>query len=381
MNLTLPRLRRQPTDPAVEAERTRARTAEVERRREQDVRDAAERQQSQARRLAANEQRLQAAGAAARAALAWGANAWLETSMWLCLVLGLQVDYIASYSDLIATAEAFGYPSPISWIMPLSIDLPATSSVLGQIMAARWKSPWYVRVCLGILTLTTAPLTLVGNALRARIVIAPDARPHFTFDPANWSLVAFAVPGAGVVLLGFIGSLMQAEKAGLHARQEKARLAAEAAEAADAEARRREVEAEYERAHDHAMSEEMPDGRPSANGRGRGRGVGRTSTGRSRAKGGSARRTTRGSNVRTNVLKEHAHQAWLKDRHTPRAVLAELGGVSERQVGRWIADEWEPQLPHVMPDIEAGEDASTHASEAGQDKDGAVPAAAAEEVL
>ncbi len=378
MNLTLPRLRRQPTDPAVEAERARVQAAEVERRREQDVRGAAERQQSQVRRHAANEQRLQAAGAAARAALAWGANAWLETSMWLCMVLGLLVDYIASYSDLIATAEAFGYPSPISWIMPLSIDLPATSSVLGQIMAARWKSPWYVRVCLGLLTLATAPLTLVGNALRARIVTAPDASRHFTFDPGNWSLVAFAVPGAGVVLLGFIGSLMQAEKAGLHARQEKARLAAEAA---DAEARRREMEAEHERAHDHAMSEEMSDGRPATNGRERGRGVGRTSTGRNRAKGGSARRTSRGSNVRTNVLKEHARQAWLKDRHTPRAELAELGGVSERQVGRWIADEWEPQLPHVMPDIEAGEDASTHTSEAGQDKDGAVPATAAEEAL
>jgi hypothetical protein len=238
MELRLPRFPRRPApDPAAEAEKARARTVEAERRREESARNADRAQQEQERRRVAAAQRRQVAGEAARAALSWGANAWLEGSMWLCMAMGLLVDYIASYADLIATAEAFGYPWPVSWIMPLSIDLPATASVLGQLLAGRWKSSPWVRVRLGLLTLGTAPLTFVGNALRAKIITDSFGHHHFTFDPGNWALLAFAVPGIGVVALGYIASMMQGEKARLHGDDLAARTAA-----ADAEREAEEAE-------------------------------------------------------------------------------------------------------------------------------------------
>jgi hypothetical protein len=150
-------------------------------------------------------------------------NAWLEALMWLCMGLSLAVDYIASYADLATTFAAFGYPFPVNFIMPLGIDLPATASVLGQLLAGRWQSHWWVRARLGLLTALTAPLTLVGNALRGAI----DVHGHFTFHVSLWwDLMAFAVPGAGVVVIGYIASMMQAEKAELRRRQLEGELAA-----------------------------------------------------------------------------------------------------------------------------------------------------------
>src|SRR5207245_2954517 len=95
--------------------------------------------------------------------------------MWACLFLGLLVNYLGSYADLAATFGAFGYDGWVRWLMPLGIDLPVTASVLGQLLAGRWKCHWSVRVRLGLLTLATAPLTLIGNALRGAI----DSGGHF----------------------------------------------------------------------------------------------------------------------------------------------------------------------------------------------------------
>jgi hypothetical protein len=146
--------------------------------------------------------------------------------MWVCMVLGLAVDYVASYADLAATFYAFGYPSPLNWLMPLGLDLPLTSSVLGQVQAGRWKCGRWVRARLGFLTAATAPLTLIGNALRG--YIGPDGQFIASkFQPEWWmDLLAFAVPGIGVVVIGYIASMMQAEKAELRRRQLEGELAA-----------------------------------------------------------------------------------------------------------------------------------------------------------
>ncbi len=175
----------------------------------------------QARRREAAARRRQVAGRLASAALSWSLNAWLEGAMWVCLFGGLLVLYIGSYFDLVATFAAFGYDSHISWLMPLGIDLPVTASVLAQMLAGRWSCHWWVRVRLGLLTAVTAPLTLTGNALRGAI----DVHGHFTFQVLLWmDLLAFAVPGLGVVLIGYVASMMQGERAELTKR----RLEAEA---------------------------------------------------------------------------------------------------------------------------------------------------------
>jgi hypothetical protein len=165
--------------------------------------------------------RRQVAGELAASALAWGLNGWLEGAMWFCLFGGLVVLYIGSYADLAATFAAFGYDRHISWLLPLGIDLPVTASVLAQMLAGRWKCGWSVHARLGLLTAVTAPLTLTGNALRGAI----DANGHFAFHVDLWmDLVAFAVPGLGVVLIGYVASMMQGERAELMKR----RLEAEA---------------------------------------------------------------------------------------------------------------------------------------------------------
>jgi hypothetical protein len=172
----------------------------------------------QERRERAVARRRQVAGQLAAAALSWSWNARLEGAMWFCLAAGLAVDYIGSYADLAATFGAFGYNGWVAWIMPLGIDLPVTASVLGQLLAGRWKCGRWVRIQLGILTVVTAPLTLVGNALRGVI----DANGHFvpSFHVTLWmDLAAFAVPGLGVVLIGWIASMMQGERAELTRRQ------------------------------------------------------------------------------------------------------------------------------------------------------------------
>jgi hypothetical protein len=205
---------RRPASPELQAMKAQARAEREERRAKERAAEASRRQDAAARRR-------QVAGELAAAALAWGPNAWLEGAMWLCLFGGLVVLYIGSYSDLMATFAAFGYDGHISWLMPLGIDLPVTASVLAQMLAGRWKCHWWVRVRLGLLTAVTAPLTLTGNALRGAI----DAHGHFTFTVQLWmDLAAFAVPGLGVVLIGYVASMMQGERAELQRR----RLEAEA---------------------------------------------------------------------------------------------------------------------------------------------------------
>lgn len=206
--------------------------AEERRRQEAAVREARHEQAAARRR--------QVAGQLAAAALSWGMNAWLEGTMWLCLAGGLLVDYIGSYADLAATFGAFGYDPWVRWIMPLGIDLPVTASVVGQLLAGRWKCGWWVRIQLGVLTAALAPLTLIGNALRGAI----NDGGHFTFHVELWmDLAAFAVPGLGVVLVGWIASTMQGERAELRRRQLDAEAAAMAAglEAADRDPDRDQV--------------------------------------------------------------------------------------------------------------------------------------------
>ena len=199
---------------------TAAPEAETAKARERGARQQ-QRRLDQARRREAAARRRQVAGRLASAALSWSLNAWLEGAMWLCLFGGLVVLYIGSYFDLVATFAAFGYDGHISWLMPLGIDLPVTASVLAQMLAGRWSCNWWVRVRLGVLTAVTAPLTLTGNALRGAI----DVHGHFTFQVLLWmDLLAFAVPGLGVVLIGYVASMMQGERAGLTKR----RLEAEA---------------------------------------------------------------------------------------------------------------------------------------------------------
>ncbi len=202
-------------------------TIRAQERAEREARRTQERAEEAARRQEAAARRRQVAGELATAALAWGLNAWLEGAMWVCLFGGLVVLYIGSYADLMATFAAFGYDGHISWLMPLGIDLPVTASVLAQMLAGRWKCHWWVRVRLGLLTAVTAPLTLTGNALRGAI----DGQGHFTFQVQLWmDLAAFAVPGLGVVLIGYVASMMQGERAELQRR----RLEAEASRPAPA---------------------------------------------------------------------------------------------------------------------------------------------------
>lgn len=203
--------------PTAESDQRRQdRGATDERRRQERADREAMRQQVAARRR-------QVAGELATAALAWGLNAWLEGAMWFCLFGGLVVLYIGSYADLAATFGAFGYDAHISWLMPLGIDLPVTASVLAGMLAGRWKSGWWVRVRLGLLTAVMAPLTLIGNALRGVI----DSTGHFasTFHVQLWmDLLAFAVPGLGVVLIGYVASMMQGERAELTRRRLEAEV-------------------------------------------------------------------------------------------------------------------------------------------------------------
>jgi hypothetical protein len=190
-----------------------------------------QRQLEATRRREAAARRRQVAGHLASAALSWGLNVWLESAMWLCLLAGLLVDYIASYADLAATFGAFGYDAWVRWIMPLGIDLPVTASVLGQLLAGRWNSRWHVRVRLALLTAVLAPMTLIGNALRGQI--GPDGRFVNSFHVViEMDMLAFAVPGLGVVLIGYVASMMQGERA----EMERRRLLAEAE--AEAESRR-----------------------------------------------------------------------------------------------------------------------------------------------
>lgn len=211
---------------AEEQERRRGQRAEeAQRRREADDRRRQEQTIEAQRRREAADRRRRVAGELARAALGWSLNVWLEGSMWVCMILGLAVDYIGSYADLAATFGAFGYDGLVRWIMPLGIDLPATASVLGQLLAGRWKCGRWVHIRLGLLTLCTAPLTLVGNALRGAI----NAQGHFTFEVPLWQdLAAFAVPGLGVVVIGYVASMMQGERADLLRRQYEAELEASA---------------------------------------------------------------------------------------------------------------------------------------------------------
>jgi hypothetical protein len=183
---------------------------------ESDRRRREERTAREARGRRAASRRRQVAGQLASVALSWGFNVWLEGAMWSCLAGGLAVDYIGSYADLAATFGAFGYDGLVRWIMPLGIDLPVTASVLGQLLAGRWRCGWWVRFRLGLLTAVTAPLTLAGNALRGAI----DSSGHFTFHVELWmDLAAFAVPGLGVVLIGWVASMMQGERAELTRRR------------------------------------------------------------------------------------------------------------------------------------------------------------------
>jgi hypothetical protein len=229
--------RRGGLSPEAEAARAQKRTAREERRRIDEARrqeaQAARGQErtaredrrrvEEARRQEVAARRKQVAGELAAAALSWGLNAWLEGAMWFCLGGGLAVNYLGSYADLAATFGAFGYDGWVRWIMPLGIDLPVTASVLAQLLAARWKSGRWVRVRLGLLTAVTAPLTLTGNALRGAI----DAHGHFvhSFHVALWmDLAAFAVPGLGVVLIGYVASMMQGERAELTRRRLEAQV-------------------------------------------------------------------------------------------------------------------------------------------------------------
>ena len=103
------------------------------------------RQLDEAQRREAAARRRRVAGQLAASALGWGLGAWIEGSMWVCLGAGLAVNYVGSYADLASTFGAFGYDGWVRWIMPLGIDLPVTASVLGQLLAGRWKCRWWSR--------------------------------------------------------------------------------------------------------------------------------------------------------------------------------------------------------------------------------------------
>jgi len=152
--------------------------------------------------------------ATAIAALRWPLNLWLESGMWLCLSIALAVAYSVSYTSLAAVAGALGYGPWERYVVPLAIDVPLAASVLGQLLAARWGSPWWVKGLLLLLSLATAPLTLAGNALHGAVV--GGALDLSRVDILH--LLAFAIPGACVVMVAVITSTMLGQRATLAQR-------------------------------------------------------------------------------------------------------------------------------------------------------------------
>ena len=149
--------------------------------------------------------------AVAIAALRWPLNLWLETALWLCLATSLGVAYSVSFTSLAAVAGALGFGVWERWLVPLAIDVPLAASVLGQLLAARWRSPWWVKALLLLLSLATAPLTLAGNALHG--AVRGDALDVRNVDLLH--LIAFAIPGACVVMVAVITSTMLGQRATL----------------------------------------------------------------------------------------------------------------------------------------------------------------------
>jgi hypothetical protein len=195
-------------------QRREARRLETEERARQ--REEAKRQRHEAR-IARLAERKRLAASAARAALGWTASVWLETALWVCLGLSLLVAYTVSYSSLGTVLGAFGYGAWERWAAPLAIDLPLTASVVGQLLAARWGSPFHVKAILFLLSLATAPLTLAGNALHGAV----DQWGHFAYDKNGalalghvdlLHLVAFSIPGACVILVSLVASTMLTER-------------------------------------------------------------------------------------------------------------------------------------------------------------------------
>src|ERR1044071_3856378 len=152
-----------------------------------------------------------AAAKAAAAALRWPLNLWLEGGLWFCLGVSLGVSYVVSYTSLAAVAGAIGYGAWERWVVPLAVDVPLAASVLGQLLAARWRSPWWVKVLLGLLSFATAPATLAGNALNGAVV-------NGAFDFARVDvlhLVAFGLPGGAVVLVPLGAAISLGQRASL----------------------------------------------------------------------------------------------------------------------------------------------------------------------
>ena len=83
--------------------------------------------------------------------------------------------------------------------------------MLGQLLAARWRPPWWVKLLLLVLSLATAPLTLAGNALHGAVIGGQLVLSHL--DPLH--LIAFAIPGACVVMVAVITSTMLGQRATL----------------------------------------------------------------------------------------------------------------------------------------------------------------------
>ncbi len=156
-------------------------------------------------------ERLSGVRAAAIAALRWPLNLWLESGMWICLTIALAVAYSVSYTSLAAVAGALGYGAWERYVVPLAIDVPLAASVLGQLLAARWRSPWWVKALLLLLSLATAPLTLAGNALHGAVV--SGVLDLGRVDVLH--LIAFAIPGACVVMVAVITSTMLGQRAAL----------------------------------------------------------------------------------------------------------------------------------------------------------------------
>lgn len=152
--------------------------------------------------------------AAAIAALRWPLNVWLESGVWICLSIALAVAYSVSYTSLAAVAGALGYGAWERYVVPLAIDVPLAASVLGQLLAARWQSPWWVKALLLLLSLATAPLTLAGNALHGAVV--GGVLELSRVDVLH--LVAFSIPGACVVMVAVITSTMLGQRATLAQR-------------------------------------------------------------------------------------------------------------------------------------------------------------------
>ena len=149
--------------------------------------------------------------ATAIAALRWPLNLWLESALWITLALSLGIAYATSYANLIHVAGAIGYGAWERNAVALAVDAPLTAAVLGQLLAARWRSPWWTKASLGLLALATAPATVAGNALNAAIV--GDAFDWRRVDPLH--LVGFSVPGAVVVLVALVATMMLGQRAAL----------------------------------------------------------------------------------------------------------------------------------------------------------------------